>query len=61
MSLKWILFSFDWDWLRAEQQLKDAIALNPQSPDAHRASAHLLSSCPSHGLVPRCAALEGRQ
>jgi TolB-like protein/Flp pilus assembly protein TadD len=48
VALGWILFSFDWDWVGAEQQLKDAIALNPQSPDAHRAYAHLLSNQGRH-------------
>ena len=48
VALGWILFSFDWDWAGAEQQLKDAIALNPQSPDAHRAYAHLLSNQSRH-------------
>jgi TolB-like protein/tetratricopeptide (TPR) repeat protein len=48
VALGWILFSFDWDWAGAEQQLKGAIALNPQSPDAHRAYAHLLSNQGRH-------------
>jgi DNA-binding winged helix-turn-helix (wHTH) protein/tetratricopeptide (TPR) repeat protein len=48
VALGWILFSFDWDWAAAEQQFKAAIALNPQSPEAHRGYAHMLSNQSRH-------------
>jgi DNA-binding winged helix-turn-helix (wHTH) protein/TolB-like protein/tetratricopeptide (TPR) repeat protein len=48
VALGWIGFSFDWDWAAAEQQFKTAVALNPQSPEAHFGYAHLLSNWGRH-------------
>jgi serine/threonine-protein kinase len=36
-------FWFDWDWKNAETELKQAIAINPNNPDAHRFYAVLLT------------------
>lgn len=48
VALGWIHFSFDWDWAAAERELQTAIELNPESADAHRAYAHLLSNFGRH-------------
>lgn len=48
MALGWIAFSYDWDWVGAERELKRAIELEPTSTDAHRAYAHLLSNMGRH-------------
>jgi DNA-binding winged helix-turn-helix (wHTH) protein/TolB-like protein/tetratricopeptide (TPR) repeat protein len=36
-------FWFDWDWTNAEAELKKAIAISPNNPDAHRFYAVLLT------------------
>lgn len=46
--LGWVGFCFDWDWSGAESELKKAIELSPNNPDAHRAYAHLLSILGRH-------------
>lgn len=48
VALGWIGFSYDWDWVGAERELKRAIELDPKSSDAHRAYAHLLSNQGRH-------------
>jgi serine/threonine-protein kinase len=48
VALGWIRFSFDWDWIGAEEELRRAISLNPENPDAHRAYGHLLSNLGRH-------------
>ncbi len=35
---------YDWDWVSAEREAKRAITLNPNSSEAHRANALLLSA-----------------
>jgi serine/threonine-protein kinase len=47
-SLSFSLIWFDWDWAGAERESKRAIALNPNSPMAHFAYAHLLSNLGRH-------------
>jgi serine/threonine-protein kinase len=34
-SLAWIKYRFDWDWRGAEEEFKQAIALNPNNAQAH--------------------------
>jgi DNA-binding winged helix-turn-helix (wHTH) protein/TolB-like protein/Tfp pilus assembly protein PilF len=46
--LGFITFFYDWDWPAAEKQLRHALQLDPNSPDAHFAYAHLLSSTGRH-------------
>jgi DNA-binding winged helix-turn-helix (wHTH) protein/TolB-like protein/cytochrome c-type biogenesis protein CcmH/NrfG len=46
--LGWVGFLYDWDWNEAEKQLKKAVELNPNSSDAQRAYAHLLSNSGRH-------------
>jgi DNA-binding winged helix-turn-helix (wHTH) protein/TolB-like protein len=46
--LGFITFFYDWDWPAAEKQLRHALQLDPNSPDAHLAYAHLLSSTGRH-------------
>jgi Flp pilus assembly protein TadD len=48
VALGWIRFSFDWDWIAAEEELQRAISLSPENPDAHRAYGHLLSNLGRH-------------
>jgi DNA-binding winged helix-turn-helix (wHTH) protein/Flp pilus assembly protein TadD len=48
VALGWIAFSYDWDWVGAERELKRAIELEPTNADAHRAYAHLLSNLGRH-------------
>jgi TolB-like protein/DNA-binding winged helix-turn-helix (wHTH) protein/Flp pilus assembly protein TadD len=48
VALGWIRFSFDWDWIAAEEELLRAISLSPENSDAHRAYAHLLSNLGRH-------------
>lgn len=40
-SLGSLLFWYDWDFIRAEQEFKRAIELNPNHPDPHQWSAYL--------------------
>lgn len=47
-TLGFIRFWFDWHWAEAERECKRAIELNPNSGDAHRAYAHLLSDLGQH-------------
>src|SRR5205085_1054262 len=47
-SLSIIKSWYDWDWPGAEREAKRAIALNPNSADAHRAYALLLSTLGRH-------------
>ena len=46
--LGWIEFWYEWDWAAAEGELRRAIELSPNSVDAHRAYAHLLSNTGRH-------------
>lgn len=46
--LGFITFFYDWDWPAAEKELRHALQLDPNSPDAHLAYAHLLSSTGRH-------------
>ncbi len=48
VALGWAGFSYDWDWVAAEKELKIALELAPDSSDAHRAYAHLLSNAGRH-------------
>ena len=41
--LAFVNFWFDWDWTAAERELKRALELNPNSAEAHRGYAILLS------------------
>jgi serine/threonine-protein kinase len=47
-ELGFIIFWYDWDWNKAENQDNLALELNPNSPDAHFAYAHLLSNMGRH-------------
>ncbi len=40
--LGFMIFWYDWDWGAAENQLKRALELDPNSADAHEAYSHLL-------------------
>ena len=48
MSLGLVHLWYDWDWSAAERELKKALELNPNSPDAQWAYAHLLSNTGRH-------------
>jgi serine/threonine-protein kinase len=48
-TLGFVKFWFDWDWADAERECQRAVELNPNSGDAHRAYAHLLSDLGRHG------------
>ncbi|MDQ6788509.1 MAG: FlgO family outer membrane protein [Acidobacteriota bacterium] len=41
-SLAWIKYRFDWDWRGAEEEFKQAIALNPNNAQAHHWYADFL-------------------
>jgi TolB-like protein/Flp pilus assembly protein TadD len=41
--LGFVIFWYDWSWVEAEKALKRALALDPNSADAHEAYAHVLS------------------
>ena len=43
-----IKFWFDWDWAGSESEFRRAIELNPNSADARRGYAHLLSNIGRH-------------
>ncbi len=43
-SLAWALFTFDWDWSRAEKQFQRAFELNPNYATAHHWHAIYLAS-----------------
>jgi adenylate cyclase len=43
-----ILFWYEWDWSGSENQCRRAIALDPNSADAHYTYAHLLSNTGRH-------------
>jgi DNA-binding winged helix-turn-helix (wHTH) protein/Flp pilus assembly protein TadD len=47
-NLVFTKFWYDWDWDGAEIEAHRALALNPNSADAHRAYAHLLSDLGRH-------------
>ena len=47
-ELGFTMFWYDWDWNAAENQLKRALDLNPNSADAHLFYAHLLSNIGRH-------------
>jgi len=47
-ELGFTMFWYDWDWNAAETQLKRALELDPNSPDAHLFYAHLLSNTGRH-------------
>jgi TolB-like protein/Flp pilus assembly protein TadD len=61
-ELGFTIFWYDWDWNASENQLKRALELDPNSPDAHLFYAHLLSNTGRHseGLaeVERARALD---
>jgi DNA-binding winged helix-turn-helix (wHTH) protein/TolB-like protein len=46
--LGYISFLYDWDWGTAEKELQTAIRLSPNSSEAHRAYAHMLSNYGRH-------------
>jgi TolB-like protein/Flp pilus assembly protein TadD len=46
--LGFTIFWYDWNWKEAENQLKRALGLNPNSPDAHWFYAVFLSSMGRH-------------
>jgi serine/threonine-protein kinase len=43
VSLATVRFLYDWDWAGAEEQYKQAIALNPGLPDAHQQYGYFLA------------------
>jgi len=43
-SLAWIKYRFDWDWRAAEENFKQAIALNPNNAQAHHWYADYLAA-----------------
>lgn len=43
-----VAFWLDWDWRRAEQELRDAVARNPSYASGHRYLAHVLSNLGRH-------------
>jgi DNA-binding winged helix-turn-helix (wHTH) protein/tetratricopeptide (TPR) repeat protein len=43
-----VKFWYDWDWAGAESDANRAVTLNPNSPEAHRARAHLFSNLGRH-------------
>ena len=43
-SLAWIKYRFDWDWRGAEDEFKQAIALNPNNAQAHHWYADYLTA-----------------
>jgi len=47
-ALGWVIFWYEWDFSAAENQLKRALELNPNSADAHWAHGHLLSNLGRH-------------
>lgn len=47
-ALGFAIFWYDWDFNAAENQLKRALELNPNSADAHWAYGHLLSNVGRH-------------
>src|SRR5258705_5843332 len=47
--LAFVKFWYDWDWADAEVETKRALALNPNSAEAHRAYAILLLQLGRHG------------
>src|SRR5438552_6787757 len=47
-ELGFTIFWYDWDWNAAENQLKRALDLNPNSADPHLFYAHLLSNTGRH-------------
>ena len=47
-ELGFTIFWYDWDWNASENQLKRALELDPNSPDAHLFYAHLLSNTGRH-------------
>lgn len=47
-ELGFTIFWYDWDWNAAENQLKRALDLNPNSADSHLFYAHLLSNTGRH-------------
>ena len=46
--LGFTIFWYDWDWVAAEDQFRQALELDPNSADAHLAYAHLLSNTGRH-------------
>ena len=52
----WIAFMFDYNWQTAEKEFKRSIELSPNSADAHRGYAHMLSNLGRHSE----ALVEGR-
>jgi eukaryotic-like serine/threonine-protein kinase len=46
--LGWIILSSDWDWNAAENQLRRALELDPNSGESHQYYAHLLSNTGRH-------------
>jgi tetratricopeptide (TPR) repeat protein len=55
--LGYIIFWHDWDWQAAENEIKRALAIDPNSADAHIAYAHILSNTGRHAE----ALAQGRQ
>lgn len=47
-SLANIIFLYEWDWLKAEKQFKQAIELNPNHPTSHQWYSTYLSSMGRH-------------
>lgn len=46
--LGYIIFWYEWDWSKAEEQYKRALDLNPNSAETHQFFAHLLSDTGRH-------------
>jgi TolB-like protein/Flp pilus assembly protein TadD len=47
-QLGFIIFWYDWDWNRSENEIKRALELNPEDADAHTYYAHVLSNTGRH-------------
>lgn len=44
VALGWIRTAYDWDWAGAEREIKRALELDPNNPDARRVHAHYLQA-----------------
>jgi TolB-like protein/Flp pilus assembly protein TadD len=53
VTLGWQKFFLEWDWLRAEDEFRHALQLDPSNADAHRMYAHLLSNTGRHNEALR--------
>jgi serine/threonine-protein kinase len=49
--LGFVTFWYDWKWIDAENQIKRALELDPNSADAHEAYAHVLSYTGRHAVA----------